>query len=198
MFELNQEIMDNITLNMIFDNKNIDDKLQAEIEDLLRYRHNGLYSATNTNKNMEYVLSRPDVTLTMALTNEILKQRILLKYTGINLTINARDYFEALEETLKHLDAEKTFRLLDAILGFKYQSDRLVGSQNCKSAIVFANCIRGQSFLTKFKKVDLTKINSERYQVQEIKELELDLLDGRMDNTMVALDLFCFFCSSGL
>lgn len=185
MFELNQEIMDNITLNMIFDNKNIDDKLQAEIEDLLRYRHNGLYSATNTNKNMEYVLSRPDITLTMALTNEILKQRILLKYTGVNLTINARDYFDSLEETIKNLDAEKTFRLLDAVLGFKYQSDRLVGSQNCKSAIVFANCIRGQSFLTKFKKIDLSKISIERYQIQELKELELDLLDGRMDNTMV-------------
>jgi hypothetical protein len=185
MFELNQEIMDNITLNMIFDNKNIDDKLQAEIEDLLRYRHNGLYSATNTNKNMEYVLSRPDITLTMALTNEILKQRILLKYTGVNLTINARDYFDSLEETIKNLDAEKTFRLLDAVIGFKYQSERLVGSQNCKSAIVFANCIRGQSFLTKFKKIDLSKIHSERYQIQELKELELDLLDGRMDNTMV-------------
>lgn len=185
MFELNQEIMDNITLNMIFDNKNIDDKLQAEIEDLLRYRHNGLYSATNTNKNMEYVLSRPDITLTMALTNEILKQRILLKYTGVNLTINARDYFDSLEETIKNLDAEKTFRLLDAVIGFKYQSERLVGSQNCKSAIVFANCIRGQSFLTKLKKIDLSKINIERYQIQELKELELDLLDGRMDNTMV-------------
>ena len=185
MFELNQEIMDNITLNMIFDNKNIDDKLQAEIEDLLRYRHNGLYSTTNTNKNVEYVLSRPDITLTMALTNEILKQRILLKYTGVNLTINARDYFDSLEETIKNLDADKTFRLLEAVLGFRYQSERLVDSQNCKSAIVFANCIRGQSFLTKFKKIDLSKIHSERYQIQELKELELDLLDSRMDNTMV-------------
>lgn len=185
MFELNPEIMDNITLSMIFDNKNIDDKLHADVESLLNYRYNGLYSTTNTNKNMEYVLSRPDVTLTMALTNEILKQRVLLKYTGINLTINARDYFESLEETIKNLDAEKTFRLLDAVIGFKYQSDRLVNATHCKSAIVFASCIRGQSFLTKFKKIDLSKIKSERYQIQELKELELDLLDGRMDNTMV-------------
>ena len=183
MFELNPNIMEQITTGLIFDNKSFTAEEQSKIEDLLSLRHNGLYATSNTTRNSEYLIARPDVTLTAALTQEILTKRVQIKYVGTNLIANLGDYFETPEEIIKNYNNEQINRLLERVINFRYHSDRVANSQNGKNAIVFANCIRGQSYLNKLKKIDLTKATTDRYKIERIKELEL--LEGRMDNTIV-------------
>ena len=182
--ETNSYSLEHIDLiSTLFDNNPVDPDIYRELLELAgtEYRN---YVAYNTRSNTDRLIKRPDISINMNLLKEISTKIIQLYYVGVNMTLAITPtIFNTTQEALQNADNNFIAGLLSEIL----TSSTIMSSCNNPYAgsIAFANIIKGTSFLTKLKNIDVSKGNNNRFEYKRLKELELELIENRYDNTMV-------------
>lgn len=187
MFETKQDTMESIDFEKIFDNQfdTFNPELKDEITRLnVSMSYRSMYSCYNTQRNSELLIRRPDITITMNLLKEITPKGLGLAYTGTNFTtIVSRDILEADVQSLQQMQGSTIRGIIKDCLPYGYGFG-VFPSSAYQGTIVFGNVIKGASFLTKLKQIDISKADNEEYKFTRLKNLELQLMENRFDNTM--------------
>ena len=185
MFERTNTPFQPITLQEIFEGNELQNS--QEVRDLCqseRYTGDGkgvAYYTYNTRHNTDCLLKRPDITISLNLLKEITKKPVSLTYVGKNLQISLSEQrFNASVEELQNSDKH-------SLLAHTLEPQHLVTSSSVhqRPNIAILNVIRGQSFLGKLRKLNITHLEGARYTFDRLKNLELNLIDSKFDNSMV-------------
>lgn len=194
MFELQPEkvgSLDAITLENIFDDKQLDSILTTEIEDLLNNVDGFMYFTKNTIKESRQLIRRQDISLSLRLLEELCvsTKGVQIGYIGLNIdnALGFTDYRSILKEDMKKLNETTTVNIIKNIIDVCGILNTLsaVRSSSYRKNIVFINTLKGASFLTKFKELDFSKYNINEVTFERLKDIELELMENRFDNTTV-------------
>lgn len=172
-------------ISTIFDNKSIAPDIHTSVSELMMSSEYRNYVAYNTRNGTDRLIKRPDITISMNLLKEISTRLVQFYYTGVNIPLAiSPETFNTSQEELQNAGNNFIANMLSEIL----TSGTIMSccSNNpYMGSIAFANVIKGASFLSKLKNIDLTKGNSNRFEYKRLKELELELIENKYDNTMV-------------
>lgn len=173
-----------ITLADIFDNKQLPNDVNNEIRELINNTSYRQYNMRNSMRSAEDLIKRADITLSLKLLEEIAVKQVQINYVGTNITnMIAGTHYDTTED-LTTMSDEAQRNLIHSILNVGWISGAM-GTASFKKAIFFNNIIKGASFLNKFKKLDVSKANVNGMVFERVKELELELMENRFDNTIV-------------
>lgn len=172
-----------ITLADIFDNKQLPNDVNNEIRELINNTSYRQYSMRNSMRNAEDLIKRADITLSLKLLEEIAIKQVQINYIGTNITNMIAGTIYDTAEDLTTLTDDTQKNIIHSMLNVGWCTSTM-GAASFKKAIFFNNVIKGASFLNKFKKLDISKGNTNGMVFERVKELELELMENRFDNTI--------------
>lgn len=176
--------LNRVMLAEIFDNRQLTAEVNNEIRELINNTPYRQYNMRNSTRNAEDLIKRADITLSLKLLEEIAIEQIQLNYIGTNITNMVAGTIYDTTEDLTTLSDNEQKHLIQTMLNTGWCTS-VMGSASYKKALIFNNVIKGASFLNKFKKLDITKGNTDDLTFERMKNLELDLMENRFDNTIV-------------
>ena len=180
----NSTALEIISLSTLFDDVDLEPDVKSEIIELSRTNYRDI-SVNNTRYDNSNLIKRLDIMASLKLLKEVSKKSVQLYYHGLNIPLTiGTELFNRSAESLQNTTPQLLSSIVNDLINPHHifmccNSRELIGS------LCFINIIKGASFLTKLKNIDLEKANTARFSYKRLKHLEIPLMENKFDNTIV-------------